>query len=170
MPFLVVGFPAVLCAFLVWLLIEGVQRGQADRFAMVMNTARGNDTQAEDASLEMRELGSCNALDECQLQSTDQVKNGSGAYVKLDKQSSTASKSDDSVVYTKCEKITAYASVFQEKNLKPHLTTLKALFRCPSVILAIFQGAPGCIPWGIINTYLNDYLSSDRDMSIEVCL
>lgn len=30
-----------------------------------------------------------------------------------------------------------------------------------------FAGAPGCIPWGIVNTYLNDYLSSDRGLSVE---
>ncbi|EED88164.1 transporter [Thalassiosira pseudonana CCMP1335] len=36
-----------------------------------------------------------------------------------------------------------------------------------NTLQAIVQGAPGCIPWGIINTFLNDYLSSDRGMTVE---
>jgi hypothetical protein len=35
-----------------------------------------------------------------------------------------------------------------------------------SYLLNYFQ-APGCVPWGIINTYLNDYLAADQGMSVE---
>lgn len=45
--------------------------------------------------------------------------------------------------------------------------TLITLFKTPTCILAFLQGGPGCVPWGIVNTYLNDYLSSDRGLSIE---
>ena len=34
-------------------------------------------------------------------------------------------------------------------------------------MLALLQGAPGCLPWGIVNTYLNDFLAEDRGMSVE---
>ena len=40
--------------------------------------------------------------------------------------------------------------------LKPH-----------SVKLLLVQGSVGCLPWGVVNTYLNDYLSEDRGMSVE---
>ena len=42
------------------------------------------------------------------------------------------------------------------------------LIRTKSVLLLLLQGVPGCIPWGVVNTYLNDYLSEDQGMSIEV--
>jgi len=42
-----------------------------------------------------------------------------------------------------------------------------SLMSTPSVLLAMGQGAPGCVPWGIINTYLNDYLAEDRGMTVE---
>jgi len=49
-------------------------------------------------------------------------------------------------------------SLFDESHfLRPH-----------SVKLLLAQGIFGCLPWGVVNTYLNDYLSEDRDMSIEV--
>jgi MFS family permease len=41
------------------------------------------------------------------------------------------------------------------------------LLRIPTVLLVLLQGAPGCIPWGIINTYLNDYLSVDKGLTVQ---
>jgi predicted MFS family arabinose efflux permease len=41
------------------------------------------------------------------------------------------------------------------------------LLSTPTVLLAVVQGAPGSIPWGIINVFLNDYLSEDRGFSVE---
>jgi len=47
------------------------------------------------------------------------------------------------------------------------LRSFFSLMSTPSVLLAMGQGAPGCVPWGIINTYLNDYLAEDRGMTVE---
>mmetsp|Transcript_25351 Transcript_25351/g.37899 ORF Transcript_25351/g.37899 Transcript_25351/m.37899 type:complete len:213 (+) Transcript_25351:1348-1986(+) len=41
------------------------------------------------------------------------------------------------------------------------------LFRTKSVIILLAQGMPGCIFWGVVNTYLNDYLAEDRGLSVE---
>mmetsp|Transcript_43633 Transcript_43633/g.105803 ORF Transcript_43633/g.105803 Transcript_43633/m.105803 type:complete len:838 (-) Transcript_43633:170-2683(-) len=46
-------------------------------------------------------------------------------------------------------------------------TTIK-LLRTPTVVLSLIQGAPGCVPWGIINVFLNDYLSEDRGFTVEM--
>jgi predicted MFS family arabinose efflux permease len=43
-----------------------------------------------------------------------------------------------------------------------------SLLRIPTVLLILLQGAPGCIPWGIVNTYLNDYLSTEQHLSIQM--
>ena len=51
--------------------------------------------------------------------------------------------------------------------IHPHIQTTKTLLQCPSVLLGILQGAPGCVPWGIVNTFLNDYLSTDRGLPVE---
>jgi hypothetical protein len=45
--------------------------------------------------------------------------------------------------------------------------TFCRLIRSPTVVLALIQGAPGCVPWGVANTYLNDFLSENRHMSIQ---
>lgn len=38
----------------------------------------------------------------------------------------------------------------------------------PTVILVILQGAPNVIPFGIISVYLNDFLSQNKGLTIEV--
>uniref|UniRef100_A0A7S2KRC2 Major facilitator superfamily (MFS) profile domain-containing protein n=1 Tax=Leptocylindrus danicus TaxID=163516 RepID=A0A7S2KRC2_9STRA len=45
--------------------------------------------------------------------------------------------------------------------------TMAQLFRTKSVIILLAQGMPGCIFWGVVNTYLNDYLAEDRGLSVE---
>jgi hypothetical protein len=47
-------------------------------------------------------------------------------------------------------------------------STCQQLLSSPTVVLALLQGAPGCVPWGVINTYLNDYLAQNRGMTVEV--
>jgi predicted MFS family arabinose efflux permease len=38
---------------------------------------------------------------------------------------------------------------------------LLALLSTRSVMLIFLQGAPGCVPWGMIGSYLNDYLATE---------
>ena len=49
-----------------------------------------------------------------------------------------------------------------------HCRTTIKLLRTPTVVLSLIQGAPGCVPWGIINVFLNDYLSEDRGFTVEM--
>lgn len=43
---------------------------------------------------------------------------------------------------------------------------VKQLIHTPSVVLIYLQGIPGCIPWGMIYVYLNDYLSYNHHLSV----
>lgn len=38
-------------------------------------------------------------------------------------------------------------------------TKLKSLLQTPSVLIIFAQGIPGCVPWGVIYSFLNDYLA-----------
>jgi len=62
--------------------------------------------------------------------------------------------------------------LFHENNrsfsyLKNHLEVILSLLATPTVALSLLQGAPGCVPWGIINVFLNDFLSEDRGFSVQ---
>ena len=52
---------------------------------------------------------------------------------------------------------------FSEKINKQKLYNLICT---PSVILSLIQGMPGCIPWGVITVFLNDYLATERGFSV----
>ncbi len=41
-----------------------------------------------------------------------------------------------------------------------------ALLRVRTNLLVILQGLPGCLPWGMLLTFLNDYLAQDRGLSV----
>ncbi|GMH92604.1 hypothetical protein TrST_g170 [Triparma strigata] len=45
--------------------------------------------------------------------------------------------------------------------------TFKSLLRNKTAMLLFLQGLPGCLPWGLVYVFLNDYLSNDRGLSIE---
>lgn len=43
---------------------------------------------------------------------------------------------------------------------------VKRLFYTRSVAIIFIQGFPGCLPWGMIYVFLNDYFSTDRGMTV----
>jgi MFS family permease len=58
-------------------------------------------------------------------------------------------------------------SILNPSSYTQHLSTTKELLSSKTVLLTLLQGAPGCIPWGIVNTFLNDYLSEDCGMTVQ---
>ena len=44
---------------------------------------------------------------------------------------------------------------------------LAGLARTPTVWLVFLQGVPGCIPWGVIIVFLNDFLHADVGLSVQ---
>ena len=45
---------------------------------------------------------------------------------------------------------------------------LKRMVATPSNICVIMQGLPGSLPWGVLLTFLNDFLARDQHLSIGV--
>jgi predicted MFS family arabinose efflux permease len=45
-------------------------------------------------------------------------------------------------------------------------TKVGRLVRIPTNILVISQGLPGCLPWGMLLTFLNDYLAQDKGLKV----
>ena len=43
---------------------------------------------------------------------------------------------------------------------------LQILFVTPSFLLSLAQGVPGCLPWGMMFTFMNDYLHENRGLSV----
>jgi MFS family permease len=60
-----------------------------------------------------------------------------------------------------------YSGIFRP-DYHNHLGTMAKLLSTPTIVLAIIQGAPGCVTWGIINVFLNDFLSEDRGFTVQM--
>ena len=43
---------------------------------------------------------------------------------------------------------------------------VRHIFRIRTNLLAFAQGIPGCIPWGVMNTYFADYMAQDRGLGV----
>ena len=57
----------------------------------------------------------------------------------------------------------AMAAVEYKPN--PTWASFRALFK-RSPLLIFLQGIPGCLPWGLVYTFLNDFLSNDCGLSV----
>ena len=43
-----------------------------------------------------------------------------------------------------------------------------AVFRRPTNIMGFLQGIPGCVPWSVINVFMNDYLAVDKGLGVHL--
>ncbi|KAL7534069.1 hypothetical protein ACHAXR_005618 [Thalassiosira sp. AJA248-18] len=184
MPFLIVSMPAMITAVIVWMCIPEVERGAGERRSLNIEALHRIDEVLEDEEREIEMAPSMdndglsehsnNDANSCKMRKTTNSRTmlvtgdspKQGLYIQLENQDSSGSSSSGTPTNTRCRFFPRLANYYQE-SIHPHTQTLKTLLQCPSVLLAVFQGAPGCVPWGIINTYLNDYLSSDRGLSVE---
>ena len=154
LPFLVISVPALFCAALVFFTVKDPERGTMERVS--------NENMADDGG--ENEDGNGDGISLVPIASyrndTDQPYDS----VMIDQTHDTN---------TSYEMDRETAECFYENNnrsipaWKYHLRTILNLLKTPTVALSLFQGAPGCVPWGIINTFLNDYLSENRGFSVQ---
>ena len=43
---------------------------------------------------------------------------------------------------------------------------VRTLIQTPTILLIYSQGVPGCIPWGMVYVYMNDYLSHNQHLTV----
>ena len=197
LPFLVVSLPALVCAALVWKTVADPERGQLEsavlehRRKTINNIStrddeesfRFSDTSEEtQTSVEMQQLKLVASEDETLTGDHNQHLNETASLSIIQGRSklgvrrrSRSLERDNSQTDEGCTKesprvATAKLHTFQifyRQHVEPVARALLVLLKTPTVLLALLQGAPGCIPWGIVLTYLNDFLAEDRGMSVE---
>ncbi|VEU40537.1 unnamed protein product [Pseudo-nitzschia multistriata] len=141
LPFLVISVPALVCAALVCTTVEDPERG-------AMETARG---EAEREGLVAEEGGV--ALVPITSRSNLVDADASHDYVEARAGADHAKSGGGGGSST--------------GSWRDHVESGIGLLSTRSVALSLFQGAPGCVPWGVINVFLNDYLSEDRGFSVQ---
>jgi predicted MFS family arabinose efflux permease len=150
-PFLVVSIPAIVCALVLLLSVRDPERGGMEeavrnpqfQFADIRSYGDHNDVDYNPPPLQGR--GSDESFVE--MSPLDR-RNDSNNNISLQ-------NSDNDVVFIES----------RYRKIQELWSTFSSLLSKPTLLLALLQGAPGCVPWGIVNTYLNDFLQVDRNMT-----
>lgn len=181
-PFLVVSVTAIICAIAVWIFIPEVQRGMSERISnnhQQLEIGRENEEEVVPNQQQQQQYHGENGLEESEVEMAESF--SSDGPMRRQSHSRTAlvafidsptkglyvQQLDNDSIPSLPDLSSSYLSNFYRDTIHPHFQTTRTLLRCPSVLLGIFQGAPGCVPWGIVNTFLNDYLSSDCGLPVE---
>lgn len=148
-PFLVVSIPALICAALVLFTVDDPERGSMEKVVIDMREhPMERDSVSGDEHRSGIEMTSLKQRDSDVTSHSDgQDSNGPTGSLSGENTSRSRTCGQD------------WAS---------HFSALRFLLSCPTVVLTFLQGAPGCLPWGIVNSFLNDFLAEDRGMTVEV--
>ena len=196
LPFLVVSVPALVCAAMVWKTVEDPERGQLEAAVLEhrnnnlsLDSAQddqqlncySDNNPATQKSLEMQQLKPAVADEPTNDESvslkqtttssaeppsrpTIGIRRRSGSLERNNPQADDCLEKDPPRISMVKDNT---LQLLYQRHIEPITKALLLLLKTPSVVLALLQGAPGCLPWGIVNTYLNDFLAEDRGMSVE---
>jgi MFS family permease len=143
LPFLLVSVPAMLLGLAVLWFVEDPPRGQMEEAVLKTN---------EEDGIALVSIPSESSI----------------AFQKAPDEERLVARKDGGSSEVVANNNSARGGAFRSFDCMLHVRTLRNLLSTPTMILAVIQGAPGCVPWGILNVYLNDYLSEDRGFSIEM--
>lgn len=140
LPFLIISIPAILCAAAVYFSVDDPERG-----IMEQSYRDGQDFDEEGPVVDDGEVALVPISSRTSLFEVGDSAGSEGERIVVD-----------------------HTHGDEQKALwKQHLQSGISLLSTKTVALSLIQGAPGCIPWGIINVFLNDYLSEDRGFSVQ---
>lgn len=181
LPFLIVSVPALCCAATVLFTVQDPERGGMEQAFLEMketmrNTMDENDDHMEfmptsrtaQKETEMKQLNSTSASDDGNNFNTLTPLSPAGGRRRSNDSQQIKVGEENS-----CEKgpLRALKSSalqqFYRNAIQPTMKSMRVLLSTPTVTLSFLQGPPGCLPWGIVNTYLNDFLAEDRGMTVE---
>ena len=139
LPFLLVSIPALICALLLLFTVQDPERGGMEKAVLDRKQDSSSSRTGKDAG-----DTSLHTNDSSMFESSPHDQ-----FVEpcIDSVHETANRSG--------------------LDWRAHRKTFVELISTPTFVLALLQGAPGCVPWGIVNTFMNDFLSEDRGMSVE---
>lgn len=176
LPFLVVSVPALVCAVVVLVTVKDPARGGFEQAFLERKTAinTASDFDSNDASqneVEMQQLKPNHDTNESNINlrlTPGLPAIGVRRRSRSLERTCRSQQEDDHCEEGSSRTVTNSSTrIFFEAHIEPTLRSLASLLKTPTVVFALLQGAPGCLPWGIVNTYLNDFLAEDRGMSVE---
>jgi len=165
LPFLVVSIPALFTAALVLFTVPDPERGAMEPSTTMRSNNNPNNENGEDGVALVRILYYQKEHDYHDLPSPPESPLSEPSSPSKGDPSRRIRGSATAYFDRLCEE--RYGGFFSPETHR-YLRRIVKLLSTPTVVLAIVQGAPGCITWGIINVFLNDFLSEDRGFSVQM--
>ncbi len=156
-PFLMVAAPTIVIGAVFAFTVQEPRRGESElglqdtvlHEKLPNDSVRGTENVMLDASL--GHSASKGAL----ISATDDQRGVNGST-----SDSTEDENYDKTKHEDTDKSTEYAA-------KASCTKVANIFKTPSAVFGYLQGIPGCLPWGLIYAFLNDFYSDDRGLSVK---
>jgi Arabinose efflux permease len=171
LPFLCVSLPAIFVALLLMTTVVDPVRGRSENTRHIHSPVEEGDSDLTENHEDNARHGDLVTDSISDLKTVSSVTPLSPP--AMDTKASDAVKREHFEIASRsfseqqCFNTLCWHSLWKQFPFSQHLATTKELLSCKTVVLTLLQGAPGCIPWGIVNTFLNDYLSEDCGMSVQ---
>jgi MFS family permease len=169
-PFMIVAIPAIICAIVTFFTVDEPKRGDQEDAMRSVRQIRNSTAGASLLSPYQNGQYCEKFIDQkCSIDSVDvplAVPSLSPDQSGLKHGLSTLDeRTPHHAIQTTINSSTSLVNV--EYSEKIDCQKFRQLFRTPSVVIIFLQGFPGCLPWGMIFVFLNDYLSEDRGTTVE---
>jgi MFS family permease len=179
-PFVITAVPSLLCGILVGFTVEEPKRGEQEKAVKefehdnhLIHKSYSQDTANSSNSSDNEESNKSGPAKSplTKRHSSSSVKtppNGSSLSHQNEKAENILSSPVDSSVKGEdresSEKLGKPANTFVYSE-KIEWDKVINVLKTPSALIIFIQGFPGCVPWGMIYTFMNNYLSDERGMS-----
>lgn len=145
-PFIMIAVPTIICALLAFFTVKEPKRGDQEK---AVQHFRENQNKAAD-----------------DIYSYQNKENNIPSDLEAEKPSdNTYTIATKDAVVEDEEPLPMADDIHYSEKIE--CSKVLRLFQTGSAVIIFIQGFPGCLPWGMIYVFLNDYFSSDRGMSVE---
>mmetsp|Transcript_23591 Transcript_23591/g.55902 ORF Transcript_23591/g.55902 Transcript_23591/m.55902 type:complete len:337 (+) Transcript_23591:742-1752(+) len=147
LPFLVISVPAIVCALVVYLTVQDPERGKMEQYHLYTQMDGEDRGQSDQTGLALVPMSSRSSLVNSNLDEKIKTEAPVGRDYSIENVMNGASERRVGFIY--------------------HLQSSINLLSIKTLRLTLLQAAPGCVPWGIVNVFLNDYLSENCGLSVQ---
>jgi MFS family permease len=169
-PFLFVAVPAATCALLVCFTVDEPVRGEQELAVRLWREKQRNQTPLSKPPAPLpRSLSWTMTTTATPLPVSSSSREAYGVVALISEEDLGDNSVDNDELHCNRQQLQIEEQVLQgDYQETVNWVKVMTLLRTRSAALIFLQGLPGCLPWGMLIVFLNDFLSSDRGMTIQV--
>jgi Major Facilitator Superfamily len=160
LPFAIIGLPSLVCALIVFLTVEDPERGAMEeavrtfkRHEDTMDEQDNDDTSSPGVtSVEMKPLGPVRDFGDAHAGESIGRSTAATTTATVTNTADSISRRSRNRDNSLSNEIVTISENNIRHDMQAYWATFVSLLSNPTAVLSFIQGAPGCVPWGIINT------------------